>query len=223
MSPRRVRRLPTLVVAAAAALVVAVALPATAVPPTQVFAELTSATAGSLDGTGLAVSGCTSATLGTSDLSGADFSPTGSATQATITCTTDSAVTIALDAPLTAVDLYLSALPYGPCVDGSYTVGSDGAGTAAIASGFIDSTLVGGTLTVPFDSANSGVIHVVGPVSQVVLTSLVGTVTATFTVATVHVEPTTTTTSTTTSTTLDPAAVAGAGVGASAVTPAFTC
>ena len=216
MRTRR-RRLPAVVAAVAVAVVLAVALPATAVPPTQAFADLTSATAGSLDGTGLTVTGCTPSSLGTTDLSGAEFVPPGPATQPTVTCTTDTGIGVSLAEARDGLDLYLVGLTHPACLPGVYSITTDAAGPLTIASGFSSATLVGTTLTMPIDSTNSGVIHLAGAVTSVVLTEGSGTFTATFTLGTMHVEPTTTTTSTT----LDPAAVAGAG--ASAVTPAFTC
>jgi hypothetical protein len=200
----------------ATALVATVALPATAVPPPQTFATFSTATSGTLDGTAFSVGGCESASSGTSDLSGPAFAPAGSATQATTACTTATGLSVTLVEARDGLDLYLADLPYAHCADGVYTITTDGAGPITIASGFDTSTLVGSTLTVPFDSASSGVLHLGGPVSTVTLVSAAGAFTATLTLGTAHVEPTTTTT----------VVVPGpdvAGATAGAVTPAFTC
>lgn len=199
-------------------------VPATAVTPTEDFATFSAPGMGELDGTAFTVTGCGVVSLGTSDLTGPDFLPAGSATQATNGCTTSTGITIALEQALDGVDVYLVGLPYGVCADGVYTLTTDAAGPLTISSGFSGSSIVGSTLTVPFTTPNSGVIHLAGPVTYLILQSQ-ATFAGTLTLGTTHVEPTTTTTSSTTSTTSTvPAAdVAAAGATADPVTPAFAC
>jgi hypothetical protein len=221
---RTSRRPLALAALAVTVMVVFGALPATATTPSETFATFGSISEGSLDSTAFTVGGCGTAGLGTSDLSGTDFVPAGAATQATNSCTTDTQITVAFASALGGVDLYLVELPYGPCTDGIYTFTTDAAGPLTIGSGFSGSSVSGSSLTVPFASPNSGVIHLAGPVSYVTLSAEAGSFTATFTLGTVHVVPTTTTTMAPTTATTPGAGVADAGASAGAVvTPAFTC
>jgi hypothetical protein len=212
----------------AVALLAVGAVPATAVPAVEDFSSFSSISAGQLLSTPFVVGGCGSASLGTSDLSGPDFAPAGSATQPTDSCTTATSIGVALDTAVDGLDLYLVGLPYGgACTDGSYTLTTDGPGTASITSGLSSATLVGSTLTLPLGSPNSGVVHLDGPVSTVTVSSAHGAFTMTFALGTAQVAPaTTTTTSVATPTTADAPGsdVAGSDVAASGpVAPAFTC
>jgi len=228
------RTLPRRSAAAAGVLAVAAlafgSLPADAVPSEQAFASFDSGAAGDLQATPFTLEGCEEPTLGTSDLSGSDFVPAGAVDQTTVSCTLESGLTITFDEEVADLDLYLLDLPTRQCATVGYTVTAnvDGSlvaadpGTVSIASGFEGATLDGSTLLVDYDDGTSGVLHVDGPVSSLLLTSSREAPVVTLTFGTEYVAPTTTTTAapTTTSTTAAGPAVAGTGA---AVTPAFTC
>jgi len=221
------RRRPLVALAATAilAFVAVGAVPATAAPPPQAFATFSALGVGDLDGTPFVLSGCGLAPVGSSDLSGPDFVPAGTASEPTVSCAGPWSLTLELDAPVTDLSIYLVNAPFAVCEDGVYTFGGEGVVSTTIASGLTSSTLSGSTLTIPFESVNSGVVRLTGTITSVTITSdaRAGAL-GSLTFGTPHVEPpTTTTTPATTATPVPDPDVAATGTAAGEVAPAFAC